>query len=172
MVGESNQDFPLPHIKESRNSLVTVGLPGSSNMWDGTKLVSKRMNKKRINMQIWAIVQDVLNGIAYDMRRAGAVYIYTDGYIFPESSIDLPFEIAASWGVNLSTRHTGGARVQGPGNYAIGGHKSGRYSRRIAHHDKVYAPHHEWLRKQVRHWSLVRGVYSNRTQSEFVPLAN
>jgi len=49
---------------------------------------SIRLTTKNVFLSpgLWATIQAILNEIAYEAQRCGAIYIATDGYIFPGSS--------------------------------------------------------------------------------------
>ncbi|NJL55934.1 hypothetical protein HC928_12640 [bacterium] len=96
-VRDTVNDFPFPYIKEARNALATVSLPGKINVWRGGKLASIDSKQRATNIMVYALLQDVLHGIAHDMMFAGAHYVYTDGYILPTAYLDRAFEVAASW---------------------------------------------------------------------------
>ncbi len=104
-------DFPFQEHKLARNSMVSIGLAGKANYWTGDKLISIRKGNGLVNMALWSAVQDTLNGIALDMEKAGAVYINTDGYIFRRENIEVAFEVAQSWGLELGIKEEGAADV-------------------------------------------------------------
>lgn len=71
--------------------------------------------------QLALIVTDVLHAIASEaVRRWGAVYVMTDGYILPER-LARDF-IAWLWemGIEAQIKETGAAKVMGVGSYRIG----------------------------------------------------
>lgn len=156
-----NADYPYPHIKQSRNNMVSMALRANINMWDGEKLVNRKTRNKWLNDSLWCLVQDVLNGVASDMQYIGAVYGYTDGFIIPENKLDHAAYVMASWGLNSSVRHYGRGRVFAAGSYSIGGHTTSNNRRKPIPVDNVYAPYKTWLRKQMFFWSNNRGVYND-----------
>jgi hypothetical protein len=157
-VRSDNRDFPTPELKLARNSLVTMGLPGSMKMWTGEKLIVKKTGSRYINLVLWALVQDVLNAFAVDMLRIGAIYAHTDGYIIPEAQLDDAWSLAGAWGLSLSVRHHGDATVYGPGAYSIGGHICKHRPREPKPLMKVYNPGCSWLRRKISFHSRRRKV--------------
>jgi len=147
-VRSSVQDFPFPDYKLARNCLVSVGLPGKSTLWTGSEIVQQRRPNRMINLVLWSAVQDVLNSIAADMiDRAGALYVHTDGYIVPASKIQDAFAVADEWGLPLSIRHEGDAKIYGAGMYEMGKHLYNRVKlRKPMPIDKVDRTYKEWLR--------------------------
>jgi hypothetical protein len=113
-------DFPYPRNKIARNSLVTLGLPGTGFMWKDGKLISTP-HSWRVNLGIWSAVQDILQAIANEMiLRCGAVYVNTDGYIIPADAVEVAYGIADEWRVTFTEKGRGRASVYGVGAYAIG----------------------------------------------------
>lgn len=112
------RDFPYWKNKLARNCLVSVGVTGQGKMWTGEKLVFHKKQNPYTNMMLWAAVQDVLAGVAYDMKRAGAVYIHTDGYIVKEENYVSAMEVFDSWGLVGTIRSEGKHEVIGAGTYS------------------------------------------------------
>jgi len=112
------RDFPYWKNKLSRNCLVSVGLTGMGKAWDGEKLVFHKKQNPYTNMMLWSCVQDVLNGVAYDMKRAGAVYAHTDGYIVEEKNYHSAMEVFDSWGLVGTVRSEGRHEVITVGTYS------------------------------------------------------
>lgn len=153
-VKSSNTDFPYPEIKLARNSLVSVGLPGSVQIWHGGKVSVQKKGNKYINMVLWGLVQDVLNGIALDMIAAGALYAHTDGFIIPANRIDAAASAIEAWGLDWSIKGQGRAEIRSVGEYTIDGLR-GEFRRGTKPHAywKIYDPDREWLRSRIRFFS-------------------
>lgn len=119
-VNSDVRDFPYWKNKLARNCLVSVGLVGDSRVWDGQRLIFRKKRNPLTNMVLWAAVQDVLNAIALEMVRVGAVYVHTDGYLLPRDRLKAAMDVIGEWGLVSSIRHEGSAEVIAPGTYTIG----------------------------------------------------
>lgn len=120
------QDYPLPDHKLARNCLVTAGLTSPLVIWDGSKLVERRIGNPRPNIGVWALCQDILHGIAVDALNCGAVYIHTDGYILPRPRAQELIDRIGQWGLEGRIKYTGDTIIYGPGTYDIGEKKTKR----------------------------------------------
>lgn len=156
-VGNTMLDFPFPDQKMARNCLVSVGRSeGFMSLWDG-KCDIQYIKKPNhfINMVLWRLVCDVLNGVACDMIEVGAVYVYSDGYILPADHLPYALEVLAEWGLEGRIKHTGKAEVYAPGCYAIGDYQSIPFQRfsRIQQFHKVYDPGKKWLKERFQEFA-------------------
>lgn len=125
-VGSNNWDFPFPTNKLARNILVSSGLPRTVQVWTGKQIITIKGKNPLYNGILWCFVQDVLHDIAQDMIEHGAVYVHTDGYIFPYKKVHHAFDIAKSWGFDLGVKYSGYGEVFGAANYWIEGKRSKR----------------------------------------------
>lgn len=121
--GGDVSDFPYPKNKIARNSLVSLGLPSPTFVYQGGS-IKEMQSKKRINLGLWSLVQDILAAIAGEMWDEGAVYVNTDGYILPASKERIAIERIAQWGLLAEVKHRGNARIYGVGVYSIGSHQT------------------------------------------------
>lgn len=153
-VQSSNNDFPYPDIKLARNSMVSVGLPGSVQIWHNQKVSVHKKGNRYINMVLWSLVQDVLNGVALDMIEAGAIYAHTDGFIIPSNRFDAATSAIEAWGLDWSVKGQGRAEVRSVGEYVIEGLR-GQFRRGAQPHPywKIYDPDRNWLRGRIRYFS-------------------
>lgn len=148
-------NFPFPEIKLARNCLVSMGLPSGVNVWiPHIGFSRKKATKASVNLILWGFVQDCLHGLASDMvKKAGAVYVNTDGYIVPDERMSDAEAVMQSWGLGFEIKFDGRAEVRGAGDYDIGGHKSNRI-RTIPRPFSYIKPRGlEWLRGKVKYWS-------------------
>jgi len=154
-----NHDFPVPEIKMARNCLVSIGLSGNMNIWNGTRITWVSKPNKYANMVLWRLVNDVLNGVATDMIAVGAIYAYTDGYIIPATALNLAQEVAAAWGLDMTIRREGWAKVTAPATYEFPNFKT-KVLPRLAPitMTKVYEPDSKWLRWRFRKLAELAGV--------------
>lgn len=156
-VKSNVSDFPFSDNKLSRNSLVSVGVLSKTNFWTGEKLISLTKSNGLVNMVLWSAVQDILNGIAWDMARAGALYINTDGYIFRMGNSHLAYEIAEAWGLPLDEKYSGVADVIAAGTYSIGTKPNRRVQMmKPIPCNSIRPVETEWLRQRVKRFSEVR----------------
>lgn len=168
-------DFPVPEIKLARNCLVSMGLPNGVNVWIPDYGFAKRSPQKaNVNLILWGFVQDILHGVASDMvKKAGAIYVNTDGYIIPNWAMPLADEVADSWGLKFGIKEQGRAEVRGAGDYDIGGHRSARL-RTVPRSFSYIKPRAlDWLRGKVKYWSyrvnLEQPSVWTRKESDFPP---
>lgn len=149
-------DFPLPGHRASRNALVSVGKTSGAVMWTGSEYIKPNGGNRLKNLGLFSLVMDVLNGLAFDIMRLGAVYIHTDGYIIPASCLPAAYDVIESWGLVGRVKHEGDAVVYGVGSYSMGGHKTDRTTHTIHEQRTKITPHNsEWLKKSFR-WAAER----------------
>lgn len=154
-VNSLMSDFPFGDDKLVRNCLVTAGLTTESRMWVGKKgyISVKRRGNKKTNRVMWMAVQDVLNGIALEMVRAGCVYVHTDGYICSRRDFSRAAEILRSWSLRYEIKYQGECTIYGAGCYDIPGHdRKGQYKSSAAI-NSIYEPtRFEWFKDNfVKH---------------------
>lgn len=121
-VRSSNEDFPAADHKTARNTLVSSTQSGKLPVWTGRQLIMENIGATMINSALWAAVADILNGVAMDMERLGAVYINTDGYIVPRAKQEQAIDTIRAWGLPSSVKHEGDCKVICVGAYTIGDH--------------------------------------------------
>lgn len=149
------EDFPCPSIKAARNCLVSLGLPGGMTVWTGERLTVQKKSNPFINLVLWRLVQDVLNGIAWEMIGIGAVYVMTDGYIVSRDTLGLAIEIIEEWGLEWTIKHEGKCRVNAPATYEFPGYKTKVPDRvKPIAMTKVYDPGISWLKHRFSKLSL------------------
>lgn len=143
-------DFPCPHLKLARNTLVSIGLPSRGNMWIPDKGF-KHVNGGGAfnNLVLYGFIMDFLHNFAHEIvTRCHAVYANTDGYIVPDEYVKDAFSIADEWGVLLTHRHSGKATVRGVGDYDIGNHISKRKRLRDYGYDNITPSRLEWFKRR------------------------
>lgn len=120
-AGDPPSDFPCPDHKIARNCLVSVGTSNTMQTWTGYGLDLKKSWNSVYNMGLWALVQDVLHGVAADLiEKAGAIYFNVDGAIIPEVALNTGIDILRAWGLEGKVKHKGRAEVFGIGRYKVG----------------------------------------------------
>lgn len=152
-----NEDFPDPTLKVARSALVSLTQAQNLSVWTGERLTTEKTGSNLLNSALWACVFDVLNGVAEDMVKAGAVYCHTDGYILPRTKLDEALYRVGEWGLVASIRYEGDAEVKAAGAYRIGKHQTHQRvpisPHPIAKIDGRYA---DWLRPRIKWLSRLR----------------
>lgn len=127
LAGDPVSDFPFQgssaRHKLARVSLVSSALHVPMSRWSAGRreVLSVDTGNKLINSQLVGAVRDTLHAIAWEARRAGAVYVATDGYICPDyRSIRAVCEAVRSWGLEPRIKGHGNGAVYGPGSYMVG----------------------------------------------------
>lgn len=157
-INSSCADFPLWKNKMARNCIVSVGMTGDGKRWTGEKLEFQRKSNPLTNMVLYALVQDVLNSVASDMVAAGALYVHTDGYIFPMSKMEDGLSVLSEWGLVASVRHQGHCEIFAVGTYEIGDRACARAVHRQGEHfDNIDRSKRDWLKPRFSH-------FANRTK--------
>jgi len=158
-------DFPFPHLKLARNTLISIGLPGNSTTWHPEHgFSSMRGGGATINLVLYGFAMDFLHCFAEEMiERAGAVYVNTDGYIIPEFELTNALKIADEWGVQLDLRYDGFATVRRVGDYDIANYRSSRPSVGVHPRKYIHPPKLKWFKKRWNH-------FSHRIDMNYAPL--
>jgi hypothetical protein len=148
----SMTDFPIPQHKTARNSLVSASISKGAQMWTGKRWKQASGRNMHVNFGLWALVMDVLHGIASEMLKLGAVYVHTDGYIIPARCENTALTLLQSWGLPGRVKQRGACRVAGVGMYQIGSHNSAKYATGAAGDmDNISITYRQWLKKAFRH---------------------
>lgn len=148
--GEPMDDFPYADIKLSRNCLVTAGLPSDATFWKGRDSVFKTMptHNRTANLGIWALVQDILHGVAWDCIAAGAFYCHTDGYICAAARTDAVIGAIRSWGLEARIKKFGKAEVNGVGSYSFNDTRT--HTPKVNHDYDNLILSDRWLKNKVK----------------------
>lgn len=77
-VAESLKDW-----KAARNAVVGISRSRQATGVKGLKTVNLSTVNPFLSPGLWATVQAILNALAFEAERFGAIYVATDGYIFP-----------------------------------------------------------------------------------------
>lgn len=154
-LGTPPDDFPLPTHKVARNALATVGVSSDLSMWTGFSIKVIKAGNRFRNRLLQAAILDTLNGIAYDMVLAGAVYIHTDGYIIPEASYDKAKKALDEWGLPWDVKAHGETTIYGTGSYRVGDKQTKHLWDTGQDFAKVDGEHADFLRKRIR-WAIER----------------
>lgn len=148
-AGDSMRDCPdfIINSKPARASLVSCARPGYMTIWNGHKLEHKRSFNNLLNMRLVALVNDVLNGVAADMKAAcrDLWYVNTDGYIVGDRDIRRAYDVMASWSLDWSVKASGQVQIDGVGAYRVGKRSSNRPGNGISF-DNIDFSDSDWLR--------------------------
>ncbi len=91
-------------------------------VWDGRRLVSRRIRNIYANTSLYRLMRDALWGIASDVRDAlgeQVIYANTDGYIVPAVFAEEVVEIAGAWGFGARIKARGPGEVRGTASWRI-----------------------------------------------------
>lgn len=148
--GRAPDDFPYPEHKIARNCLVSSGIVSTVPVWTPkTGMIQLHTGNPLANMQLYGLINDVLNCIAADAVDAGAVYVATDGYIAPdEESMRKIIMRVADWGLVARIKYQGSGYVNAPGSYKVGLDRTRVLQPRPIPVNNIYKrPYHKWLRE-------------------------
>jgi hypothetical protein len=156
-------DFPLQDNKPARSGLVTAGLSSPTRFWTGSALQWRTTENKHVNLGLWALVQDVLHGVADDMLGLGAVYVHTDGYIIPAENLAQGSEILNDWGLRGNVKAHGDANVLGVGSYRVGDFQTKRTGVIPSEMFSISPVEKHWLRTKCHIFSerLHKGIVNS-----------
>jgi len=119
--GRGISDYPHLYHKVARSCLLSVAAVTHMTIVKGDEKTEVPISNKLLNWPLIAAVRDVLSGIAEDWKRAGAVYVNTDGCIMTnECAMENAIEIARDWGLSARIAASGGGWVRGIGRYRVG----------------------------------------------------
>lgn len=91
---------------------------------------------------LWGLVMDVIELVAWDMRSLGAVYVHTDGYIFGHRDLahDAVEMVSDKYGLEASIRAEGEGYVSGIGRWRIGTIAHGSFAKNVNRVDSMLPP--------------------------------
>lgn len=149
-----NSDFPAPHLKVARNSIVSLARKSKITIWTGKKLIQENTSQVFRNAPLWAFVMDTLHSVACDMIEIGAVYVHTDGYIVPADQAGSAFRVLESWGLLGGIKAWGETEVKAVGVYQVGSKRSLHKTPILPHSfDNVATHYRDWLKPRFN-WLL------------------
>lgn len=114
--------------KLARNSVVGVIRSRSSAGYRGNTRYQLSIGNKFLSPHLWATVQGILNEIAFQAISFGAIYINTDGYIFPYPSKVKEFE---KWLIDFGLEYrviSGTTNIVAWGIYKVGSKQTNNYT--------------------------------------------
>lgn len=148
--GRPPKDFPFPDHKQARSCLVSVARPGKMLCYEPVgKFPEIKGGSPVINLSISKLISDVLNSIAEEAVKMGALYANTDGYVMPnEKSAAYCAQMIRDWGLDPRIKGEGRGSVRGVGSYKVGELVSEPFRMKsvIESHRGIYAPEYKkWL---------------------------
>lgn len=155
--GRAPFDYPFPDHKVGRNCLVSSGRISGIPRYMPRKLPGDPFDEIKPgnsikNNQLPRLIHDILNSIAGECIRAGAVYSNNDGFIAPTPGIAAAcIRIVEDWGLTTSVKGEGSGEVRSSGAYRVGSVESLPYRMRNTEHPitALYVPSYaRWLKRQ------------------------
>lgn len=153
--GKKPVDFPFPDNKTARNCLVSAGAGGSIPIYNYPGGLSElKKGNPLANLSLISLINDILNAVAFEAVKLGAVYVNSDGYIAPSESIAAQiFDLLNNWGLPARIKAQGRGVVVGSGTYQVGSARSGLMEFR-----ELQRPINEVRRPSYSKW--LKNVYS------------
>lgn len=145
-------DFPWYYDKRARNSLVSVARSTQMTVWRPDKgyTIETRPNK-RPNSQLYCLIMDVLNAVAFEAVEAGAVYVFADGYISPDPrTTERIIKRVEEWGFGCRIKGIGRGEVYNVGSYRVGDLRT-KHASAPGEHDSIKRPAYlSWLKDKLQ----------------------
>lgn len=119
----------LQSWKAARNSLIGITAARQTMGVRGFQSFPLQTKNPYLSPGLWATIQAILNELALLAEQRGAIYIATDGYIFPNLLEAQKFE-EVLYDVGLAYRKsTGNYEIKGWGVYSVSGKKTKAFDR-------------------------------------------
>lgn len=149
--GQPPADFPFADHKLARNCLVSAGISTEVPMYKPPdEYFQVHRGNHLSNVGLFRLITDVLHCIAGEAKRAGAIYVNTDGFIVDNLlSKERVEHIIQEWGLTSRVCAEGPGMVQASGAYKVGSRISGLLdiSREGLPLDHVWPPKYRgWLK--------------------------
>jgi hypothetical protein len=150
-VGRPPNDFPFPDEVVARNSLVSSCRVSEFDLWtpEGEKRVSR--GNHLLNYQLLGFIADALHSIASIAKKAGAVYIGTDGYVLTTvAALNTVSQAIADFGLSSAVKAHGKTDIRAPGDYRVGRKRTRVFSNQDTPYSNIReVPERKWLQKQI-----------------------
>lgn len=136
---------PSKFAKRARNAVTGLLYSSRIMFYNGNEYFVKRVYGKLFNPLVWYSVNYMLHELANQAIRYGAIYIATDGYIFPSMSHwQLFSDLLDTLGLEFRCI-TGKCRIVRFGGYTIRG-----YAIRDSEHSKTTNLYRHWIEERLR----------------------
>lgn len=152
----------LKDWKGARNALVGLVRSRSVVGVKGTKRYTLSTQNKFLSPNLWATVMDVLHWIAQEALGHGAIYINTDGYIFPTkhlNQIDSFMRFLIENEINFEIRASGDGEIVSWNNYKIGSFRTKSYDLGLIAKSKEFSNVRRTHRKWGKYWKSIGAIY-------------
>lgn len=121
----------LAEWKPARNSIVGITASREIHGVKGTRTYVLHAKNPYLSPHLWATVQSILNEIAFKAESLGAIYIATDGYIFPEEARYWEFEeFLIDFGLKYRVLR-GKSEIKNWGCYRVGPKKTQTFDKQL-----------------------------------------
>lgn len=113
----------LKDNKQARNAIVGITRSRSAVGFRGKETIRLKTKNPFLSPPLWATIMDILQAIAWMAKESGAVYICTDGYLFPSYADWRGFDYFLDDKGLYHTLKTGYVDIRGWGAYSVSGFK-------------------------------------------------
>jgi len=129
----------LRNHKSARNSVVGITRSRYITAYKGRKPVLLSAKNRFLSPPFWATIMDVLHELANLAVKLGAIYVNTDGYIFPDEGDPAGFyEFLTEMGYSFKLK-SGECHITGWGSYSVGDKTTTPYETK---HNKTGSPYY------------------------------
>lgn len=155
----------LKHWKAARNGVLGIVRSRYLVGFRGHQRIEMSIKNKFLSPGLWATVQDTLHWIAAEAIDKGAVYVNTDGYLFPldNSNVDAFFDVLTDHHLKYKIRAVGEGDVKAWNAYRVGSFSTLPYKMKLTNikQSKEFTnvrsnDGKEWAKYRQRVHSLVR----------------
>ncbi|KKM92184.1 hypothetical protein LCGC14_1221030 [marine sediment metagenome] len=152
----------LKDWKAARNAL--VGLVRSREVVGvkGTHRYTLATRNNFLSPCLWATVMSLLHWVAYEALSYGAVYINTDGYIFPTSKLqqlDGFMQFLIDREINFEIRTSGKGEIVSWNNYQIGKFRTKSNELGLTARSKEFDSVKRTTRNWGKYWQSIGAIY-------------
>lgn len=163
----------LKNWKAARNSLMGICAAREVTAVQGYKTFNIQANNPFLSPHLWATVQAILNEVAFKAESCGAIYIATDGYIFPKDrDVDRFVEFLADVGLKYRSKD-GHYRILQWGAYKIGEKQTSNYRQTTLPIDKgfrsINVHNQRFPEKLVSWWAYAVPIHNLHKWKERFP---
>lgn len=147
--------------KAARNAL--IGLVRSREIVGvrGSRRYTLTTKNKFLSPCLWATVMSLLNWIAFEALRWGAIYINTDGYIFPTQTLqelDGFMEFLIDHEINFEIRTAGEGEIVSWNNYQIGSFRTKSNELGLTTRSKEFSCVKQTARNWGKYWLSIGAI--------------
>ena len=154
--------------KAARNAV--VGLCRSRTIVGVRGAARKELSvtNKFLSPALWGTVMDILHWVAREALACGAIYINTDGYLFPMMGTELdPFLVfLMENGLLFETRAQGRGEIKSWNAYRIGPFKTAPYKLNLDTSSRSFSNVYKTTKTWGAYWGRLRRIYSTRTKRQ------